>query len=64
MIGDINYILDKKKYNKKIYFANGEFVKSKYIGTYHGYINDNKISLKKCFYIFLNLKRTLFQLLA
>jgi len=48
MTGDINWILDINKYNKKIYFANGEFVKSKYIGTYHGYINDNRISLKKC----------------
>jgi len=43
MTGDINYILDWNKYNKKIYFANDEFVKSKYIGTYNGYINDNKI---------------------
>jgi len=51
MTGDLNCLLDKKKYNKKIFFANGDFVKSKFIGTYKGYVNDNKIKLKNVLYV-------------
>jgi len=51
MTGDLNCLLDKKKYNKKIFFANGDFVKSKFISTYKGYVNDNKITLKNVLYV-------------
>jgi len=51
MTGDLDCLSDLNKFNKRIYFANGESVKSKYIGTYKGYINDNKINLKNVLYV-------------
>jgi len=51
MTGDLECLSNITKFNKRIYFANGENVKSKFIGTYKGYINDNKINLKNVLYI-------------
>jgi len=51
MTGDLECLSNITKFNKRIYFANGENVKSKFIGTYKGYINDNKINLKNVLYV-------------
>eukprot|EP00833_Pecoramyces_ruminatium_P010971 jgi/Orpsp1_1/1185003/evm.model.c7180000091909.1 len=37
MTGDLNCLSDVRKYKKRIYFANGDSVRSNYIGTYKGY---------------------------
>eukprot|EP00833_Pecoramyces_ruminatium_P000835 jgi/Orpsp1_1/1174867/evm.model.c7180000051738.1 len=37
MTGDLNCLSDIRKYKKRIYFANGDSVRSNYIGTYKGY---------------------------
>ena len=39
------------KHQEIISFADGGTVKSKYIGTFTGYINENKITLKNVLYI-------------
>jgi len=51
MICDPNLLSNYKKHNRRIYFANGEYVKCRGIGTYIGYINDNKITLKNVLYV-------------
>ena len=51
MTGDLECLSNITKFNKRIYFANGKNVKSKFIGTYKGYINDNKINLKNVLYV-------------
>jgi len=51
MTGNLDCLSNKRKHYKKIYFANGEHVISKYIGIYYGYINDNKITLKNVLYV-------------
>jgi len=51
MTGNPDILTNMLKHNKKIYFANGEYVKSKGIGTYKGYINGNIINLKHVLYI-------------
>ena len=51
MTGNVDLLDNKKAFNKKIFFANGDYVKSKYIGEFNGYINDNKISLKNILFI-------------
>ena len=48
---DLEYLSDITKFNKRIYFTNGENVKPKFIGIYKGYINDNKINLKNVLYV-------------
>jgi len=51
MTSNPDILTNMLKHNKKIYFANGEYVKSKGIVTYKGYINDNIINLKHVLYI-------------
>jgi len=51
MTGDLSCLSNISKFNREIYFANGESVKSKFIGTYNGYINDNKITLKNVLFV-------------
>jgi len=51
MTGDLECLSDITKFNKRIYFENGENIKSKFIETYKGYINDNKINLKNVLYV-------------
>jgi len=46
-----NILRNLKKFNLTIYFANGDSVKSEYIGQYIGYINSNKIILNDVLYI-------------
>ena len=51
MTGNLEILDDVQECNSKIRFANGDHVVAEGIGTYHGYINDNKIKLKNVLYI-------------
>lgn len=51
MSGDLNCLSDTKRFDKRIYFANVDNVKSSYIGTYKGYVKDIKITLKNALYV-------------
>ena len=47
-----NCLSNIKEHKEKVYFADGSFVESKYIGTFIGYINEkNKIKFKVVLYI-------------
>eukprot|EP00833_Pecoramyces_ruminatium_P010547 jgi/Orpsp1_1/1184579/evm.model.c7180000090085.1 len=51
MTGNINCLTNVRKFNRIIYFPNGGYVRSKNIGDYIGYVNNNKIVLKDVLYI-------------
>ena len=51
MTGEPGILTNFRRLNKKIYFANGQYVRSRGIGTYEGYINDYKVSLKNVLYV-------------
>jgi len=51
MTGDLNILDDIKEFKAKIKFADGNCVITNKIGTYNGYINDNKIKLTKVLYV-------------
>jgi len=46
-----NCLNNIKEHKEKVYFADGSFVESKYIGTFIGYINENKVKFKDVLYI-------------
>jgi len=48
MTGNLDLLDNKKAFNEKNFFADGDWVNSKYIGEFKGYINDNKNFIKKC----------------
>ena len=51
MTHNLDCLSDIQKHKERVYFADGSFVESKYIGTFIGYINENKIKFKDVLYI-------------
>jgi len=51
MTNNFYTLIDKRKYNEIIQFADGNTIAGTYIGTYIGYINNNEIKSKNVLYI-------------
>ena len=51
MTGNLRCLSNIRKHNRKIYFPNGDCVRSKFKGDYIGYINKQKIILKDVLYV-------------
>ena len=51
MTNNSDTLIDKRKCNEIIQFADGDTVDATYIGSYIGYINNNETKLKNVLYI-------------
>jgi len=51
MTNNSDTMIDKRKCNEIIQFADGDTIAVTYIGSYIGYINNNEIKLKNVLYI-------------